>query len=249
MPETYTGTEGTAAANDGMSVLDGNEDRRTGWLAINKTRDYIVAKIAALWPLTLARGGTGAITAAAARTNLAAVGTDQLAPGNAAQANKIPTYNAGAQLTTADPTLGGHAASKQYVDAVATVGGLSDGPTSAAYSRGATGGGFFAVWMNSSLQWMRNTSSRRYKENIRDWSGSVIGLRTVVFDRIEGDPDEVGFIAEEVLETLPEAVVYWEDEVDGISDRVLLTAAIATIQQQHTEIDLLAQRLAALEEQ
>ena len=42
MPENYTGTEGTDALAAGMTVLDGNEDRRTGWLAINKARDYIV---------------------------------------------------------------------------------------------------------------------------------------------------------------------------------------------------------------
>lgn len=41
MAETYTGTEGTEALNAGMTILDGTEDRRQGWLSINKARDYI----------------------------------------------------------------------------------------------------------------------------------------------------------------------------------------------------------------
>lgn len=244
MPENYTGTEGTAAAEAGMAVLDGSEDRRQGWLAINKTRDYIVSRIAALWPLTVARGGTGASTPALARTNLEAVGTDQLAPANAAQANKVPTYNASAQLTTANPTLNGHAASKQYVDnridSIPTppASTVADTVTSAAYNRNATGSGFVAMWMNSALQIMRNTSSRRYKQNIRDWSGSVLDLRTVIFDRRgeDAEVDEVGFIAEEVHEALPEGAFWFDGEIDGINDRVILAAAVATIQDLHRRI-------------
>lgn len=231
MPETYDGTEGTDAANAGLSVLDGAEKWYRVWRGLNKTRDYIAQ---ATTTLTTAIGAvtkawTTAADAAAARL---ALGIPDFAPGNAAQANKAPTYNAGAQLTTADPTLGGHAASKQYVDsAVAgSGGGLADGPTSGAYGRGATGSGLFAVWMNSSLQFMRNTSSIRYKENVRDWDGSVLGLRTTIFDRIDGDPDEVGFIAEEVAEALPEAAVYWEGEIDGINDRVIIAALVADVQ-------------------
>lgn len=43
MPENYTGTEGTDALAAGYDILDGTEDRRDGWLAINKTRDYLAA--------------------------------------------------------------------------------------------------------------------------------------------------------------------------------------------------------------
>lgn len=43
MPETYTGDEGDDALDAGYDVMDGNEDRRDGWRAINKTRDYIAA--------------------------------------------------------------------------------------------------------------------------------------------------------------------------------------------------------------
>lgn len=63
------GTDATAA---GMDLVASTADRRNGWFEINKTRDYIAQKTAALlttiW--SVARGGTGATNAADARTNL-----------------------------------------------------------------------------------------------------------------------------------------------------------------------------------
>jgi hypothetical protein len=92
-----------------MQVVPPTALVKDGYVEINRSRDY-----QALIPIT--RGGTGSTTAANARTALAAVGTAQLATADLAAAGKIPVYNAAAQLATADPTLGGHAASKQYVD-------------------------------------------------------------------------------------------------------------------------------------
>src|SRR5690606_23793059 len=103
---------GDAAAAAGMDVLTGNEDRRLGYDEINKTRDYIADRTSEVTPI--AKGGTGATTAAAARINL---GIPEIAPPNSAEPGELPIYNSGAQLTTATPTLPGHAASKQYVDA------------------------------------------------------------------------------------------------------------------------------------
>lgn len=56
---------GDAAAAAGMSVLDGTEDRRDGYVEINRTRDYIAQKTAAVMPVS--KGGTGQTTVAAAR--------------------------------------------------------------------------------------------------------------------------------------------------------------------------------------
>lgn len=167
-----------------------------------------------------------------------------------AGANRIPVYNSAGQLTTSNPTLSGHTASKAYVDA-ATAGALANGPTSAAYSRSATGSGWFAVWMNSSLQFMRNTSSLRYKENIRDWGGgieAVLGLRPVIFDRKGEDTpdDEVGFIAEEVVEVLPEAVTYYDGEIDGLNDRPIIAALVAAVQSQQSAIEDLRRQVATM---
>lgn len=43
MAESYTGDEGDDALDAGYDVMDGTEDRRDGWRAINKTRDYVAA--------------------------------------------------------------------------------------------------------------------------------------------------------------------------------------------------------------
>lgn len=120
----------------------------------------------------------------------------------------------------------------------------ADGPSAAAYARNAVGTGWYSVWMNSARQFMRNTSSRRYKKNIRPWAGSVRALRTVIFDRRDtgGQVDEVGFIAEEVNETLPAATVYFDGKIDGIDDRVILAAAVNDIQQLLTRVEQLEQR-------
>ncbi|RZU64611.1 hypothetical protein EV379_0914 [Microterricola gilva] len=59
---------GDAAAAAGMDVVPGASDRRQGYDEINKTRDYIADRTSAVTPI--AKGGTGAITAAAARTAL-----------------------------------------------------------------------------------------------------------------------------------------------------------------------------------
>lgn len=62
-----------AAAAGYLLVPDTGEDGKVKWGAreLNRTRDYIaqvLALIPAIWPI--AKGGTGASTAAAARTNL-----------------------------------------------------------------------------------------------------------------------------------------------------------------------------------
>lgn len=214
---------------------------------INETRDEIARR--APNPTPVNRGGTGASTASAARSNLgvpnfpitSASVVTYTDPNLGAAADGIPRYNTTGKLATNDPTAPLHAANRQWVEAqVAAIpsSDKADGPTSAAYNRNATGSGFFAVWMNSALQFMRNTSSRKYKKNIRDWSGSALALRTVIFDRRGKDArtDEVGFIAEEVLKTLPEAVVYFNGKVDGIDDRVILAALVSDVQRLAAEV-------------
>lgn len=81
MPESYTGTEGNDALAAGFAVMDGGEDRRDGWRAINKTRDlvaqlktWVTAQLAAIdisWgsitgkPAVIAAGASQAAARAA----------------------------------------------------------------------------------------------------------------------------------------------------------------------------------------
>lgn len=203
---------GDAAAAEGMPVLAGTEDLRDSYIEHNRTRDLLAAH---------QTGGTH---------DAAAINSGVL---DAARIPNLP----GTKITgaVASATTAGYATTAGSVGDAAR----ADGPSSAAYSRSATGSSWFAVWMNSSLQFMRNTSSRRYKKNIRDWSGDVLGLRPVIFDRRGDDtPDnEVGFIAEEVLEVIPEAVVYFDDKIDGLNDRPIIAALVSTVQRLAARID------------
>jgi hypothetical protein len=117
----------------------------------------------------------------------------------------------------------------------------ADKVSSEGYSRSATGSSWYAVWMNSARQFMRNTSSIRYKENVRSWDcgDAVLNLRPVIFDRKgEETPNgEVGFIAEEVFEHIPESIQYFEGEIDGIYERPLITGIVVLCQKQQKEID------------
>lgn len=73
-----------------------------------------------------------------------------------------------------------------------------------------------SVWVDGDGRFGQNTSSRRFKTNIRDKAfrpEDVLALRPRIYDR--KDPaqgfDEVGLIAEEVHETVPEIVQYDSD--------------------------------------
>lgn len=272
MPENYTGSEGTTALNAGMDVLDGNEDRRAGWLAINKTRDYIVTKIAELrdsmetvWGI--ARGGTGATNATDARANLGLVKWASSANAD----GKIPEYHSGGRIAVARPTSTGHAADKQYVDdsfnfvndKVAAkfdkTGGTVAGAvtvTDHVYVPNAAPAvsNYSVAYLNTDGRLSRGASSERFKDNIEPIDPAGLGdiwPQLSRFKMIGGDGTwKYGYIAERLAENPDQApfVVYGdmlgEPVVASIDFIALLMAQNAQL---HQQLDLLAQRLDALE--
>lgn len=111
------------------------------------------------------------------------------------------------------------------------------------------GSGWYSVWVDGYRNFCKNTSSIRYKENVRDYGvdpDAVLALRPVVYDRkavdgVEGRKDEYGLIAEEVEPHVPELVVYDEDgQVDALRYDLLAVALLDVVKRQE-------QRLAALE--
>ncbi|WAB10069.1 minor tail protein [Arthrobacter phage Jumboset] len=119
---------------------------------------------------------------------------------------------------------------------------LADG-SSYAFNNNVTGSTFYAVWVGNDggFHLGRNTSSIRYKMNVREAASrltpSIHDLRTVVYDRkpsfrpvltVDGEPaqgpqwrsegakDEYGMIAEEVAKVWPEVVTYFDGQIDGI---------------------------------
>ncbi|USH44944.1 minor tail protein [Streptomyces phage GreenWeasel] len=129
------------------------------------------------------------------------------------------------------------------------------------HNNAASGSGtWYAVWVEGDGTFCRNTSSVRFKENVRDYTISpddVLALRPVIYDRKdqaredgtvkEGRKDEVGLIAEEVEQRLPWLINYLDGEVDGLRYDLLGVALLPVVQRQAEQISALEERLSALE--
>ncbi|RPF45749.1 endosialidase-like protein [Streptomyces sp. Ag109_G2-6] len=117
-------------------------------------------------------------------------------------------------------------------------------------------GTYYAVWVQGDGTFARNTSSRRFKQNIRDIDidpEAVLSLRPRIYDRRpkeEGGEylrDEFGLIAEEVAETLPEIVTYDEEgRIDALRYDLLGVALLSVVQDQADRIERLEEQLREL---
>jgi hypothetical protein len=121
------------------------------------------------------------------------------------------------------------------------------GPSDNTYSRSVSGGGFFAVWMDNGNRFGRNVSSRRYKKNIRDHNvdpEKVLQLRPIAYDRKDdSEVNAYGLIAEEVLEHLPEIVVWFEDQPDGLRYDLLSVALLEVVKNLNDRVKILEGRI------
>ncbi|MEV3858485.1 tail fiber domain-containing protein [Streptomyces sp. NPDC050095] len=125
------------------------------------------------------------------------------------------------------------------------------------HNNSASGSGtYYAVWVEGDGTFCRNTSSLRFKQNVRDIGiapDAVLSLRPRLYDRRpkeEGGDyrrDEFGLIAEEVAETLPEIVTYDEQgRIDALRYDLLGVALLPVVQAQERRLRDLEARLAAL---
>lgn len=243
----YTGDEGDEALDEGMAVMDGTEDWRDGWRAINKTRDYIAQfyntvrdwVTATFVPKTDVYNGTGSVF------------------------NKIPRYDGSGRLIAATPTAANQAAPKAYVDGA--ISGISI-PTPDLSSRVAKSGdtmtgnlwlpnstaatsSYTVAYINGDGRVSRGASSERYKKYISDLEPSTLGdLFAAPFTRFQMRADGItaaddtwryGYIAEHLIDTDMEPfVVTIDGQVESIDFIGLLLAQVAQLNQ----------RLKALEE-
>ncbi|MEX1655507.1 tail fiber domain-containing protein [Streptomyces pseudovenezuelae] len=130
------------------------------------------------------------------------------------------------------------------------------------YSNTATDGTFYAVWVEGSGTFCRNTSARKFKENIEDFEvdpDAVLKIRPVIYDRKDqvdeesgevrpGRKGEVGLIADEVDELgLKWLVQYMDGEVDALRYDLLGVALLPVVQRQARQLADLEGRLAELE--
>ncbi|MBD3941947.1 hypothetical protein IF188_09595 [Microbacterium sp. NEAU-LLC] len=230
MPDTpYTGKEGDTALANGMAVMDGTEDWRDGWRSINKTRDYIVTMfntlIAKVWPLGISKGGTGATTGAAARTNIGAVedgigtGLAFYSPGFGRIAFRAPGVSNGSELQLVGtggsylPLSGGTLSGNLYLPAAT--------PASSSYT---------VCYLNGDGRVSKGASSRRYKDEITPVAPEALGdlfpqLHSFVMKDDPSRTVRTGYIAED-LDASPalrpfvvyERVTEVEDVVEDVYD-------------------------------
>lgn len=265
---------GDVAAAAGMDVVPGTADLRDGYDEVNKTRDYLAGHMVdgthpwskitnkpATFPpashthasitndgATLSVGSDGSPRVWSAAIYGRDYGTN-IVPGGA---NRLAVVTNAGTLGT----LTGR------IDASMIV-GLPDPPapstqadtvTSGAYGRSVSGGGYFAMWMGANLQIGRNTSSRRYKEQIEPHRvdvDAVLALEPVSYHRIGSPPDEFefGLIAEQVHAAgLPEIVTTFgpDGEIDGVRYDLLSVALLSVVRQQRDDLAALAARVDAL---
>lgn len=242
---------GDDALAAGMELVAGTALANTIDTEINLSRDYIAQRTAAVTPVE--RGGTGATTAAGARTKL---GFPDLGRGDAMPPNAIAVSNAQSQLTTGEPTLGGHAAPKGYVDrAVAgvvipvnptfgtvTVTGNLFVPNSSIATAGWT-----QAYINNDGRLTRGASSERYKEEICD-AGELGDLFPALqtFRMRGGDGRRVvGYIAERFAER-PDLEPFVSYQVDPLTGAAVLDDTGAEIPEAIDYVQLLLAQVAQL---
>ncbi|WJN62568.1 minor tail protein [Streptomyces phage phiScoe1] len=144
----------------------------------------------------------------------------------------------------------------QYLESGDTIGWANG--SKQPHARSVSGSGtYYAVWVRGDGGFCKNTSSLRFKQNIRDHdvnADAVLNLRPVVYDRLPDEEggdyarDEFGLVAEEVYEHLPEIVTRDEDgRIDTVRYDLLGVALLPVVQRQAKQISDLEGRLARLE--
>ena len=242
---------GDDALADGMLLVPGTTPAKDIDTEINRTRDYIVqrivAKLGALWPLPINKGGTGKATAPDA---LAALGAWQnfgaVSPGSAPKLGlggtgrlvyEIPGYASATVLANLSDIPTGSSAYDGYLNP-------------AIYSRSLTGWRSLAIQADGTIG--QTSSARRFKENVTALDitdAQLARLELVEFDWKADGSHDVGLIADDVAEVLPWAVFHDENGlVLGIHYERLALALLPALQRVTHDMELIAQRLAALEE-
>lgn len=243
---------GDDALADGMDIVPGTADRRNGYEEINKTRDYIVqritAKLGALWPLPINKGGTGATDAAGALAALGAwrnsgaveAGKSPLLGWNGTRIQyEIPGYVGPVNLANLSDVGSGY---------LPLTGGTLSGHLYLPASVPADSG-YTVAYINSDGRVSRGASSERYKKYISEIDPAELGDIWPDLSRFQmrgGDGEwKYGYIAERLDESDDQRafVVYnAEGQPDSIDFIALLMAQNAQL---HQRVSALEARLAS----
>ena len=223
-----TGDDALAA---GMAIMTGAEAAHTLDTEMNKTRDYIAQRTAEVTSVT--KGGTGATNAAAARANLGI--------------NAANTPTTGSNVQTELNALNGAMANiypKGIIDGV--VGTLENNANSRVSKSGDTMSGplhlLAAAPVTSSYAVMYRQASdgrvgvtpsaRKYKRDIEDYDGTVLGLRpvTYILNDDENAERRLGIIADDADDVEPLLVIRADGEVESFRYELLAVGLLREVQ-------------------
>lgn len=216
MPESYTGDEGDDALAAGLDVMDGTEDRRDGWRAINKTRDMIAGALttlaSGLWPWARISGKPTTF------------------PPSAHSHSQL-SYAVGISFGY-NPTVGGWNTGNKM-----NCNGQFYQPNAFAASSGPV-----LAYFNSDGRLGKGTSSRRFKKSIRRVPdlGDVFAAPLREFVYKDGDGvRRIGYIAEELVGTdLERFVIRDRDgQVESIDFIPMLMAQVRALHARVQELE------------
>ena len=238
---------GDAALAAGMQILTGTEPANTIDTEINRSRDYIAERTNAVTPV--AKGGTGAQSAAEARANL---GLGQLATQN--NGSVVTNGSAGSNSLTAR-WEGGKIIFRVDATDVAWMSGDPSGAIGGIYEGGLSpniyGRGTSGSWRTLAIQsngiLAHTASAARFKENVAPLDVTdeqVRALQLVEFDWIESGFHDVGLIADAVEDAgLGEFVFHDEDgQVLGIHYERVALALLPVVQRLIGRVEALEAR-------
>lgn len=240
---------GDDALAAGMAIVDGNSTlANTLDTEINKSRDYIAQRTSTVTPV--AKGGTGATSAAAALTNLGALPRAEVFDGAGSVFNKVPRYDAAGRLIVATPAEQNHAVplgtiNSFFANYIPRWGGSIDqGHLYLPIATPATSS-YAVAYINGDGRVSKGASSERYKKYISVIDPSSLGdiwPDLVRYQMKGGDGSwKYGYIAERLDEAEDlRAFVVYDDEhrPDSIDFIALLMAQNAQLHDRLTALEI-----------
>jgi hypothetical protein len=148
-------------------------------------------------------------------------------------AGTVTWANVGGKPSTFPPSAHTHAGT----DITSQVSSAHDADGSShAFNYNVGGTSYYAVWVGSDNLLGKNTSSARYKANIRQHRidpARVLALEPVLYERKHnGGVTEYGLIAEQVAEQVPELAQWFHGHIDNVRYDLLAVALLQVVKDQ-----------------